>query len=398
MGGTGGNRNAVMASGLASFVLLGVTQAVFGPALPVYQQHFGLTTAAAGWLISAFWVGCFLGVVGMYLGAGRIGPRPGLGAIALGALMMALAGWWPAVLAGGVIFGAGYGSLAAVFNPRILAAFGPRGPAMLSLLNAIFSLGAIATPLIFLALGGSPRATLLLAAGLAAAIWLGSGRVGSGAAGPAAGAALPGFRFHWPILGFGMLAIGMEATLVTLGPTALIRAGSDATRAAQLLSMFYLAYLVARTGMIFVAARTGPFTVYVAAMAFAALCAAGAVFISPLWFFPPMGISASLFFQGFFVPAVRKMGDDARVPSVVIAAGLVGAIVMPLICAQAMAGLGPRGFFWLILIWAGAVLAAALPMARGLNAYASGTIGTRPAPVSRKASLPSITTADIGPP
>lgn len=365
MEGTSAARRALMASGLASFVLLGVTQAIFGPALPVYQAQFGLTTAAAGWLISAFWVGCFLGVIGMYLGAGRIGPRPGLAATAIGALTMALAVWWPMVLAGGLVFGAGYGALAAVFNPRILAAFGPRGPAMLSLLNAIFSLGAIATPVIFLALGGRPEATLLGTALLAAAVWLASGAVARSPVGMAQERA--GFRFHWPVLIFGFLAIGMEAALVTLGPTALIRAGIGEAEAAGLLSLFYVAYLVARTAMIFVAARIGPFTVYVGAMAFAAACAIGAVFVSPAWFFPPMGVSASLFFQGFFVTGVRKMGQDARVPSVIIASGLVGAIVMPLICAQLIGQMGPRGFFWLILGWSAVVLAAAVPMMRGLN-------------------------------
>jgi fucose permease len=80
-----------------------------------------------------------------------------------------------------------------------------------------------------------------------------------------------------------------------------------------------------------------------------------------------MGVSASLFFQGFFVTGVRKMGQDARVPSVIIASGLVGAIVMPLICAQLIGQMGSRGFFWLILGWSAVVLAAAVPMMRCLN-------------------------------
>ena len=38
-------------------------------------------------------------------------------------------------LVGALVFGAGYGCATAIFNPRMLQAFGPRGPAMLSLLN-----------------------------------------------------------------------------------------------------------------------------------------------------------------------------------------------------------------------------------------------------------------------
>ncbi|MBL4928293.1 MFS transporter [Fuscibacter oryzae] len=355
-------RRALLVSGLATFVLLGVAQAIIGPALPVYQQMFGLTTGGAGWLVSGFWIGCFLGVIGIYLGAGRIGPRPGLAGSAAGALIMGLSPWWPAVILGGVVFGAGYGSLSAVFNPRILSAYGARGPSMMGLLNAIFSLGAIAAPLVFLALGGSPRDTLLVTALFAALIWLGSGGVSRGGAG--ANQAQTGFRLHWPILAFGVLAIGVEASLVSLGPTALIRAGLEETQAARLFSLFYVAYLLARTSLIFVASRIPAFTIFSGAVAVTLACALGAIFISPVWFFPPLGISASLFFQGFFVTGIRKMGTDARVPSVIIASGLLGAIVLPLICARLMDGLGDRGFFWLILAASVAMLAAAVPMHR----------------------------------
>lgn len=362
MQGTVAARRALMASGLASFVLLGLAQAIFGPALPVYQAQFGLDTAQAGWLISSFWVGCFSGVVGMFLAAGKAGPRPGLAASVIGAAVMGLAPWWPLVLLGGLIFGGGYGSLAAVFNPRILSAYGSRGGAMMSLLNAIFSFGAIAAPLVFLALGSEPRPTFLAFAAFGAVIWLASGSVSRDAVGAAT--ERTGYRLHWPMLIFGMLAIGMEAALVSLGPTALIRAGVAAGEASQLLSIFYVSYLVARLVLVFVADRIPAFSVYVGAMAFTVICALGALFISPAWFFPPMGISASLFFHGFFVTATRKMGSDARVPPVIIGSGLIGAIFLPLLCAQLIGVMGDRGFFWLILFWAGAVTlvsAAVLP-------------------------------------
>lgn len=365
MQGTESARRALMASGLASFVLLGLAQAIFGPVLPVYQQRFGLETAQAGWLISAFWVGCFSGVVGMFLAAGRAGPRPGLAAAAIGAALMGLAPSWPLVLLGGLIFGGGYGSLAAVFNPRILSAFGSRGGAMMSLLNAIFSFGAIAAPLVFLALGSEPRPTFLAFAALAAVIWLASGAVSRDGVGAAT--ERTGYRMHWPMLIFGMLAIGMEAALVSLGPTALIRAGVSAGDASGLLSVFYVSYLVSRLVLVFVADRIPAFTVYVGAMGFAVVCALGALFLSPALFFPPMGVSASLFFHGFFVTATRKMGSDARVPPVIIGAGLVGAMILPLICAQLIGPMGDRGFFWLILIWAGVVTVASAAVMRQMN-------------------------------
>ncbi len=356
---------ALLGTGLVSFILLGLAQAIFGPALPVFQRQFGLDTAAAGWLISAFWVGCFLGVVGMYLGAGKLGPRPGLAASAIGAALLGIGVWWPLVLLGGVIFGAGYGALAAVFNPRILSAFGPRGPSMMTLLNAVFSVGAIAAPLVFVWLGSEPKPTFLAIAALAAAIWLAAGPVSRAAVGAATGKG--GFRLYWPILVFGVLAIGMEAALVGLGPTALVRAGVEEVRAAQLLSLFYLAYLVARGVMIFFVDRIPAFSVYAAAVLFAALCGLGAAVVSPAVFFPLLGVSGSLFFHGFFVTATRKMGEDARVAPVIIGSGLFGAIVLPLICAQLIGVMGDRGFFWLIFGWAGVLSVAAFASLREMN-------------------------------
>ncbi len=379
MQGTSGARMALLGTGLISFVLMGLTQAIFGPALPVFKRQFDLDTAAAGWLISAFWVGCFLGVVVMFLAAGKVGARMGLAATGLGAALLGLGPVWPVVLLGGVFFGMGYGTLAADFNPRVLQAFGPRGPSMMTLLNAVFSVGAIAAPLAFIWMGSDPKPAFLAIAGLAAVIWLGSGSVARAKLGVAT--ATGGFRMHWPTLLFGVLAIGMEAALVGLGPTALMRSGQEEVEAAKLLSLFYLAYLLTRSAMVFVVDRVPAFTIFTGAMVFATLCAAGAVFVSPAVFFPLLGVSGSLFFHGFFVTGTQKMGGDARVAPVLIGSGLFGATVLPLLCAQVVGGMGDRGFFWLVLGWAGVLALGALVSLRAMNRPAEDQAGfsaTRP--------------------
>jgi hypothetical protein len=158
-------------------------------------------------------------------------------------------------------------------------------------------------------------------------------------------------------MAFGAVAIGMEACLIGLGPSALIRAGVEEARAAELLSAFFFVFLAARVALIFVAHRVAPFVLFTLAMAGAALCALGTVFVSPAVFFVAMGAPAGLFFPGFYVTASGKMGEDLRVPPTIIAAGLVGGIGAPLIVAPLMAGMGDRGFFWLI---AGVTLALSL--------------------------------------
>ena len=97
---------------------------------------------------------------------------------------------------------------------------------------------------------------------------------------------------------------------------------------------------------------------------FAALWAAGcsllAIWVSPAVFFPAMGVSAGLFFQAEYVTASRKMGDDPRVPSIILGNGLLGAVISPLAYARLMDGFGNYGLFWLIAVVAAGIGAVSL--------------------------------------
>jgi MFS transporter, FHS family, glucose/mannose:H+ symporter len=339
-------------AGVATFVMMGAGQALFGPALPVYVRDFSLTEVESGLFVALLWVGCFLGVAVMYVWGARIGPRHTLVAMALGAGGMAASPGWGLTLLGGVVFGVGYGMATAVFNPRVMRAFGATGPSMLSLLNATFGVGAIAAPLVFVWLGSDPAWAFGLVAAVILVIWLFAGAAGREGLAPSG--EVKAFRPHWPILVFGLVAIGMEASLAGLGPTALIRAGVEEHRASQLLSAFFVVFLLARVALIFVAHRVEPFVLYTAAVGSAAIFALGAVFLSPAVFFVAMGASAGVFFPGFYVTAAGKMGEDLRVPPTIVASGLVGAIGAPLVLAPLSAGLGDRGFF---VLAAGVLLA-----------------------------------------
>ncbi|MFN4202167.1 MAG: MFS transporter [Tabrizicola sp.] len=333
-------------AGVATFILMGAGQALFGPVLPVYVREFSLAEGEAGLFVALLWVGCFLGVGIMYVLGARIGPRHALAAMAAGTAVMAAGpGWW-LTLAGGALFGVGYGMATAVFNPRVMSAFGARGPSMLSLLNATFGVGAIAAPLAFVGMGSDPAWTFGMVSLALLAILALAGPAGRVTAAP------PGevraFRPHWGILAFGMVAIGMEASLAGLGPSALIRAGVEEVRAAELLSAFFVVFLLARVGLIFIAHRVEPFVLYTAAIGSAALFAIGAAALSPEVFFVAMGASAGVFFPGYYVTASGKMGEDIRVPPTIVASGLVGAIAAPLILAPVSGLLGDRGFFILV--------------------------------------------------
>ncbi len=343
----------LLAVALTTFVLMGAGQAIYGPALPAFARDFGLDTAGAGWLVSAHWIGCILGVGLMYLHGATVSPRVVLVMMAAGAGIVAAGTGFAGALVGAVVFGIGYGCATVVFNPRMLRAFGPRGPAMLAMLNAMFSVGAILSPLVFVWLGSVPVLAFGLIAAGCAVVSLAAGFAQSNAS-IAPVATLP-FRFHTGILAFGAVAIGVEACLIGLGPTALIRAGQTEDRAAELLSLFFLAFLVARIGLVFLASVVKSFTLFTIALIVATTLAFGAALIDPGLFFVGIGLCTGVFFPSFFITASRLMGDDPRVTPTIIAAGLVGGILSPVLVGAIIDTLGPRGFFWV----AGCALAAA---------------------------------------
>ena len=337
----------LLIAGLATFVLMGAGQSLYGPALPAFSRLFSVTIATAGLLVSAHWIGCAIGVGGMFFVGPRVSPRHVLLMMGIGAAVIATgAGWWTTVL-GAVIFGIGYGCATVVFNPRILRAFGERGTAMLSLLNATFGIGAIAAPLVFVALGNNPATTFAICAGMAAVIWLGAGPASKSDTITETGAE-KAYQLQLPILGFGLLAVGLEAILIGLGPAALIAAGETEVHAAELLSVFFLAFLASRVGLVFVAHILPSFSLYILAIAGTFISALTAVFFDAGTSFVTMGAFAGIFFPSFYVTAARKMGESPRVAPTIIAAGLVGGIAAPLLLSPWLGALGARGFFWVV--------------------------------------------------
>ena len=336
---------ALLFAGVASFILMGAGQSLYGPVLPAFSRGFGLDVSTIGLLISAHWVGCAAGVGVMFAMPTKVTPRHVLMLMLIGAALLAWAANFAVALAGGFFFGAGYGAATVVFNPRVLRAFGPRGPAMLSLMNAAFGIGAILAPLGYVALSSDPRPTFGICAALTAGVWLLAGRARETEAdtGPAHIAA---FAPHWPILIFHAMAIAMEACLIGLGPTALIAAGLAETRAAELLSAFFIGFLVARLSLTFFAHLADSLWLGVAAVS---LCGAASIFaatLSPAIGFVVMGFCAGAFFPTIFVAASATMKGHPRTAVAIIAAGMVGGIFAPLILSPVLPYLGDFGFFW----------------------------------------------------
>jgi MFS family permease len=343
--------------GVAIYVMMGAGQSMYGPALPAFARDMGLGEARVAWLISTHWIGSAVGVGFMYLRGADVTPRMTVAVMTLGATMVALGlGVWGTFL-GAFVFGTGYGAATAVFNPRVLHAFGARGTSMLSLLNASFGMGAIVAPLVFVWLGSVPTRAFGLLAGMILLIWVVAGRTAGGAGNrvtaPAVSAA---FRPMWGLQMFAVFGIGLEACLIGLGPTALIATGVTEDDAARRLSAFFVSFLGARVVLVFVAHLVAPFTLYLGAMIVLSVLACLGALVSPGVGFMLMGASAGVFFPSFYVAASHTMGQDPRVPSIILAGGLAGGIAAPILMGQAMPHMDGSGFFWVIAV-ASAVVA-----------------------------------------
>ena len=359
----------LLLAGVASFVMMGAGQSMYGPALPAFARDLGLGDTQAAWLISAHWVGCAVGVGYMYVRAVGVTPRMTVAAMAMGATLIALSLGVIATFAGALVFGMGYGAATVVYNPRVLRAFGVRGTSMLSLLNACFGIGAIAAPLVFVWLGSVPARGFGVVAILAVITWLIAGPAGKedGSAAPVRSGT---YRTMPGLLLFAVFGIGIEACLIGLGPTALIAAGVGEEDAARSLSAFFVAFLGARIVLVFGAHLVAPFSLYLGSMTLSALLCIMAAVFDPELSFMVIGGAAGVFFPAFYVAASRVMGDDPRVPATIIAAGLVGGILAPIVIGPLMPLMGERGFFWLlgftglVVVMAGIVARQRLPALR----------------------------------
>jgi FHS family glucose/mannose:H+ symporter-like MFS transporter len=158
------------AASLGAFVLIGATDAVFGPLLHPIASGFGVSLAVAGTVISVQFAGALTGVLGE-LAILRWAAHLPIATFALtilvaGSLTIALARTWPVLLVGVYLAGAGFGGTDFSLN-TLMSRTARRGrAARLNILNAAFGAGAVLGPAVAGWLGA---ATLTWGFGIAAA-------------------------------------------------------------------------------------------------------------------------------------------------------------------------------------------------------------------------------------
>ncbi|MFF8012519.1 MFS transporter [Streptomyces sp. NPDC007929] len=332
------SRAAVVAS-CVGFVLIGVLQALYGPAIPALRAEFGLSPSAAGLGLSAHFVGGVAGVLLFDRLYGRIGNRRLLGGsyllMAVGAAGFALAPDWPTALAAALLAGLGFGGIDYGLNQLFAVGFGHRSTAMLNILNAHFGIGAVLGPAVIGAVGSEHYPAVFLAFALAnlplllclrgvrsqAPAPAGDESGGGTVLGRSLGSVLAVFVVLY------VLHVGVEAGVGGWEPTHLETVGYTAGVAATATSVYWLMMTVGRFLAAPLALRFSAQAIITVSCAGMTVCllAATVPALAP-WAYAGVGLFiAPIFPTG--LPWLNRAAPRARrAGALVIAASLVGGV------------------------------------------------------------------------
>lgn len=355
-----GFASRLFVSGSLAFILIGILGAAQGATLPAFSAIHGLTPGAAGLFITCHALGSILAVLAAAVGVRGLGPRTAAALVAAGAGVIALGPNWAVTLGGALLAGAGFGLIAALVNRAFLTGFGPRGPGMVGIVNAISGIGSIAAPLVFVALGGVPALLFAVIAVMAAAlipIFAPAAPADEAAAQAPQGSLL---RPRMSVLLLNHISTGMEASLIGFGVSALIAMGRAETAAQFLASGFFVAFLLSRLAFYWLSRIVAPDTLFLVATlgtaGAAALAAAGAPAIGHVI----AGAFVGLAFPSFYIWGTRVLGPDPRMSAAILLSGLSGVLVGPLAFGAAVGVLGLDRLHLVAAVVALALAAAAL--------------------------------------
>lgn len=342
------------ATGLLSFVLVGASQALYGPALPGFTQAFSLQPGAAGMIVSVHSAGAVLGVLSavplarLAVARWRIGVSFAL--LGLGALLVGLGASWAVSLAGGLVIGLGFGALVGSINGLFAVGYGRRSPAMVNLLNAVFGVGAILSPLLFLLDFDRWATPFFVLAGFAAVLvplgLLMDDRL------PVAGAAeLPARQKRGVVLAFMVLlglGVAVESSVVGYATTYLIAVGIPLERATTANSLFFLLFTFGRLAAIPLSLRLKPYQIVFGSllMTTSLLLAANVSSLAPV-VVVLLGTSIAVYFPNCFNWANSVSGMGGSTPYI-MAGSLLGGTLGPAVVAQIVPLLGEGAIMGII--------------------------------------------------
>ena len=347
----------------ATFLLIGVLAAAYGPLLEHLVLRFGIGLPVAGGVFSAHFAGALVGVFASMWAMERISGRMAiwvaLGCLAAGCSGVALAPSWAAFLAGVFVIGLGFGGLDLGLNQLVAHSEGPRRSAVLNVLNSAFGFGSVAGPILVSRLGQVHLAALyasaaVLAVALIPAVAGIQGRL------PVAPRGANHRQGAGVIVGIFVVAfifyVGVETGVGGWMPSHLESVGIHSLQAASLTSGFWLALAVGRLIAALIPDRVPPSVVVISCCAIASMALLVALNGSAA---PPAYILTGLAIAPIFPTALAWLAKlrpgDSRSTSWMFPATMVGGGLIPPSIGVAIA--------WFGIGWTPAVLSGVAAVA-----------------------------------
>ena len=250
-------------AGCVNFIAIGFTQSIVGPSLSAIGADFGISAGTVSLAVSSLFLGAAFAILFAGVLARRFGYRrllfTGLATIAVGALLMTVAGTWPAALTAAGLIGVGFGLQNAGTNLVAVRSFGSRAGPVVNLLSGLFGVGSVLGPLAVGFLLPDWRVPFLLVVLLAAAAAVPTAGISEPGA-EAAPAELPGTELLLSVLGFVgifFVYVSVEVGAASWEATHLTP-HYGAERAAFFTSLFWGAIMVGRFLAIPLSARLRP--------------------------------------------------------------------------------------------------------------------------------------------
>ena len=334
-----------MASIAATFLLIGVVVAAYGPLLEHLTLRFGVSLPVAGATISIHFAGALVGVLvamrAVEKVSGRMPVMVATGVVSLGCAGVAVAPVWPVFVTAVFVIGLGCGVLVLALNQLVAFSEGPRRAALLNALNGAYSAGAVAGPilvatiagehfsLLYLAFAAVALALVPVAGGISGRLPVSTGRPGR-----------PELLVIVFVVAF-VLYVGVENGTGGWMTSHLEATGLRSRDAAAYTSGFWLALVTGRLLITLVPPRVPEAAIVLAGSAVAAvsLFAASIGAVAP-WAYLVTGLAIAPIFPTGIVWLAKLRPGDSRATSWLYPAASLGGIAGPGAIGLVIAGFG----------------------------------------------------------
>jgi MFS transporter, FHS family, glucose/mannose:H+ symporter len=342
-------RTATVAVG-GTFLFMGLVVSAYGPLLEHLTHRFGVSLPVAGSTISVHFAASLFGVLvamrTMHEWPARWTLMTATALVAAGCVGVAVAPTWPAFVIAVAIVGFGFGGLVLGVNQVVAYSEGERRAALLSALNATYSAGAVAGPVLVAAFAAAHFSLLYLAAAvLALATILGNRRIGGRLPVAAGAPARPGVLVLSFVCAF-VLYVAVENGIGGWMPSHLESVGLGSGSAAVITSGFWLALVIGRLLVTLVPSRVSEARIVLIASVLAtiALAAASIGLLAPFAYIAAGLAIAPIFPTGIVWLARLRPGDSRATAWLYPAASIGGTIgpgVIGVVIAHAGVGWAP---------------------------------------------------------